>query len=116
MIHYCTDKTISAGVLIEQSIQQLAIATGEFPHTQHLVIQLSHPQYYLPEQPQLELLALVSIGIDSSALVFIEGSIFLFTPAHLEQLQLLPDSVPDSFCDSGGVLRSIVTVIHCLGW
>ncbi len=91
MIHYCTDKTISAGLLVEQSIQQLAATTGEFPQTQHLVIQFSHAQYYLPDQPQLELLALVSIDMGSGASASIEGSIFLFTPERLEQLHLLPD-------------------------
>lgn len=115
MIHYCTDKTISAGLLIEQSIQQLAAVTGESLQTQHLVIQFSHAQYYLPDQPQLELLALVSINIDSGASVLIAGSIFLFTPERLVQLQLLPDRLSDSFCDSGDVFREYCQR-HSLPW
>ena len=100
MIHYCTDKTIPAGLLIERSIQELAAGNDELPRIQHLVIQFSHAQYYLPEQPQLELLALFSISMSSGASVLIEGSIFLFTPERLEQLQLLPntDDVLRGYC------------------
>lgn len=95
LIHYYTDKTISAGAFIEQSIQKLTAAVGEFPQAQHFVIQFSHTQYYLPEQPQLELIALVSVGVENSVSVLIEGSIFLFTPEHLEQLQLLPEHLSE---------------------
>ncbi len=108
MIHYYTDKTISAGVLIEQSIQKLMAAVGEFPQTQHLVIQFPHVQYYLPDQPQLELIALVSVGVESSVSVLIEGSIFLFTPERLGQLQSLPERLSDSVGGSGDLLKE-----HC---
>lgn len=105
MIHYYIDKTISAGVLIEQSIQQLAAVTSESPQTKHLVIQFSHTQYYLPDQPKLELIALVSIYMSNSAPVLIEGSIFLFTLERLDQLQLSLDRLSDSFSQSGDVLK-----------
>ncbi|HEY0892221.1 MAG TPA: hypothetical protein VGE32_04125, partial [Cellvibrio sp.] len=113
LIHYCTDKTISAGLLIEQSIQQLTAAIGEFPQAQHWVIQFSHVQYYLPDQPLLELIALVSIEVESSAAVSIEGSIFLFTPERLEQLQSLPEHLPGSV---GGSLLKDYCRSHSLPW
>lgn len=113
LIHYCTDKTISAGILIEHSIQQLTAAIGEFPQAQHWVIQFSHVQYYLPDQPPLELIALVSIEAESSVSVSIEGSIFLFTPERLEQLQSLPDHLSSSV---GGHLLKGYCRSHSLPW
>ena len=95
MIHYYTDMTISAGVLIEQSIQQLVASIGQTPKTQTLVIQFSHSQYYLPDQSPLELLALLIISESLDEPVTIEGSVFPFTPKRLEQLQALPDSLGD---------------------
>ena len=100
MIHYCIDKTISAARSIEQSIQQLR-ASGEYPQSQHLIIQFTHTQYYLPQSPRLELLALVSVGINCGESILIEGSIFLFTPGRLSQLQLLPNNSDDN----GNVLK-----------
>jgi mannose-6-phosphate isomerase class I len=115
LIHYYTDKTISAGVLIEQSVQMLTTAIGEFSQTQHLVIQFTHVQYYLPDQPQLELIALVSVGVENSVSVSIEGSIFLFTPERLEQLQLLPEYLSDSVGSSGDLLKEYCHS-HFLPW
>jgi mannose-6-phosphate isomerase class I len=115
LIHYCTDKTISAGVLIEQSIQQLMSATAEFPQAQHLVIRFSHVQYYLPDQPPLELIALVSVGVESSVSVLIEGSIFLFTPERLAQLQLFTERLSDSVGSSENLLKEYCRS-HSLPW
>ncbi len=96
MIHFYTDKTIPAGVLIEQSIRQLSCVTDEFPQTRHLVIQFAHTQYYLPEQPQLELLALLSMRLGVEASAVIEGSVFLATPEWMNQLQCLSDESSNS--------------------
>ncbi len=115
MIHYCTDKTIPASLLIEQSIQQLAVAAGDSPQTLHLVIQFSHTQYYLPHQPKLELLALVSLHKYCDAAVLIEGSIVHFTSERLEQLRLLSDGLSDGSCDTTGVIRSYCQN-HSLPW
>lgn len=115
MIYYCTDKTIPASLLIEQSIQQLAVAAGDSPQTLHLVIQFSHTQYYLPYQPKLDLLALVSLDKYSDAAVLIEGSIVHFTPERFEQLRLLSDGLSDGSCDTSGVLRSYCQN-HSLPW
>lgn len=98
---------------IEQSIQQLTAAIGEVPQAQHLVIQFSHVQYYLPDQPRLELIALVSIAVESSVSVFIEGSIFLFTPERLEQLQSLPEHLSGS---GGGHPLKEYCRSHSLPW
>lgn len=92
-------------MLIEQSIQQLTVAAGDSPKTLHLVIQFFHTQYYLPHQPKLELLALVSLYKYGDAAVLIEGSIIHFTPERFEQLRLLSDRWSDGSCDTNGVLR-----------
>lgn len=105
MIQYCTDKTIPASKLIEQSVQQLASVTAEVPQTLQLVIQFSHVQYYLPDRPTLELLALVSVTRCSDSTILIEGSILLFTPDRVEQLRLFMDEWPADSCDEGA-LRS----------
>lgn len=110
MIHYCIDKTISAPRSIEQSIQQLR-ASGEFPQSQHLIIQFTHTQYYLPQSPRLELLALVSVGISCSESILIEGSIFPFTPERLSQLHLLPNNSDEN----SNVLREYCGR-HSLPW
>lgn len=89
-------------MLIEHSIQQLAVAAGDSPQTLHLVIQFSHTQYYLPDQPKLDLFALVSLNKCSDTTVSIEGGIFHFTPERLEQLR----SLSDGCCDCNGALRS----------
>ena len=91
MIHFYTDKTIPAGVLIEQSIGQLSSVTDESPQVRHLVIQFVHTQYYLPDHPPLELLALLSIRLEADASVVIEGSVFLTAPEWVTQLQGIPD-------------------------
>ncbi|MDO8344224.1 MAG: hypothetical protein Q7T48_13570 [Cellvibrio sp.] len=98
-------------MLIERSIQQLAVAAGESLQTLHLVIQFSHTQYYLPDQPKLELLALVSLSKYSDATVLVEGSIFHFTPERFEQLRLLSDGS----CDTSSVLKSYCQN-HSLPW
>lgn len=115
MIHYCTDKTISAGVLIEQSIQQLMSANGKFPQVHHLVIRFSHVQYYLPDQPPLELIALISVGAARSVSVLIEGSIFLFTSERLAQLQLFTERLSDSVGSSENLLKEYC-LSHSLPW
>lgn len=110
MIHYCIDKTIPAARSIEQSIRQM-MAIGSFPQTHHLIIQFSHTQYYFPQTPSLELLALVSVGMSCSESILIEGSIFLFTPERLSQLQLLSNNSDDN----GNVLREYCRR-HSLPW
>lgn len=93
-------------MLIQQAIQQLVITANESAQTKHLVIQFSHTQYYLPDQPKLELIALVSISIANEASVLIEGSIFLYTLERLRQLQALPDRLSHSTSESSKPLRN----------
>lgn len=93
MIHFYIDKTTSAEVIVERAIQQLQIAAkGGIPQLRHLAIRFSFTEYYLPEQPQLDLLALLSIQIRTAEAVVIEGSVFPFTVVWLERLLSLPDS------------------------
>lgn len=89
MIHFYTDKTTPAGLLIEQSIRQLSSDASGFPQVQHLVIQFTHTQFYLPGHPQLELLALLSIRFDGD--LVIEGSVLLASSELITLLQSLPD-------------------------
>jgi mannose-6-phosphate isomerase class I len=102
-------------MLIEQSIQRLAVAASDCPQKIHLVIQFSHTQHYLPEQPKLELLALVSLNKHSAATTLIEGSIFPFAPELFERLRLLSDDLSDDSCDTSGLLRGYCQD-HSLPW
>jgi len=76
-------------MLLEQSIQQAQSKAGR---AQSFLIQFAHTQYYLPEQPLIELLALIHIRFDAHAVPVIDGSIFVYNPGHLEALQSMPDS------------------------
>src|SRR6187551_232290 len=89
LIHYCTNNTTSATMLLEQSIQQAHSKAGR---VQSFLIQFAHTQYYLPEQPLIALLALIHIRFDAHSAPVIEGSIFVSTSEHLESLQCIPDS------------------------
>jgi hypothetical protein len=91
LIHYHTDKTITAELLIEQSIQRLPATAGGSDQEQQLVIHFTHTQYYLPELPPVELLALIQIYLDRASEPVIEGSILVCTNERLEQLQLVAD-------------------------
>lgn len=113
MIHYYTDKTISAGVLIEQSIHQLTASANSFSQTKHLVIRFCHSQYYLPDQAKLELLALVSIKVSNKAVVVIEGSI---SPFVLERFENLRFSLDQSANDNGDDLLESYCHNHALPW
>lgn len=89
MIHYCTDKTTTAELLIEQSIQSLRATTNAGYQEQQLIIHHTHTQYYFPGEPVLDLLALIQIHIDRNSAPVIEGCIAICTPVLLEQVQSL---------------------------
>lgn len=89
MIHYYIDNTISAGHLLDCALKRITVSSEGLLPPQHLVIQFTHNQYYLPEQPSLELLALLSVSKNENGLVHIEGCITIYTPERLAQLQHL---------------------------
>lgn len=115
MIHYYTDETVAAGVLIEQSILELTAASDEFPSMQHLVIQFSHTQYYLPDRPALKLIALVSVYVAKGAAVTIEGSIFQFSSERMAQLRLLKEGISDGGSAEEKWLKAYCE-LHSLPW
>lgn len=76
-------------MLLEQSIRQ---AQSKADRAQSFLIEFAHTQYYLPEQPLITLLALLQISFDADTVPVIEGSIFAYTPEHLESLRCIPDN------------------------
>lgn len=93
-------------MLIEQSIQRLRAATNA-GHQEQLILHFTHAQYYFPEQPRLDLLALIQITLDHNSEPVIEGCIAVCNPELLEQVQLLTDS--------DGVLKQY-SQQHSLPW
>ncbi|WP_323814788.1 hypothetical protein [Cellvibrio sp. NN19] len=95
MIHNYTDKTMPVGVLLNRIIQRLGNSADGIFQTQHLAIQFTHNQYYLPQQSATELVALLIIRKNKSNQLHIEGSIFPFTSERWAKIQQLPHLASD---------------------
>lgn len=75
-----TDNTISPSLLIQKRIAVLkkrnrSESSGLTPRIDTFALAFSHKQYYLPGQPLLALVAIISIQLDYAGSVCIEGSI-----------------------------------------
>lgn len=102
-------------MLLEQAIQR-AQAQSDVSRAQSFLIQFSHAQYYLPEQPLIALLALIHIRFDAPSVPVIEGSIFDFNPAHLEALQSIPDDQKElrAYCQHHSLPWLLISDPWCL--